>query len=216
MRVLYCPQSSVKFWLTRGRTILETWGKDVDLIPNMNIQGYYGSTENAKLFLNELLLHQQFYDWYVLTDDDVYVWTKRLEAELAKIDPQRLTCYCWIYEFTQNINRDKWSECKGEGIQTPIKYPSGPCFAITNAAFQKMAKFLTLTDQTKLPYSYYADVAYGFYMRACGIELVHDDRFDIEGTKTDAEHLKTNLMSHRLSCDKIREIHAGRNLREDF
>jgi hypothetical protein len=204
MRTLYCPQFSVKFWLTRGKTILETWGKDVDIIPNTNIQGYYGSTENYISFLKELYLHQGAYDWYVIDCDDVYIWTKRLESGLEKISAEP-SCFCCIYDFAEDFPQNKWSQCRGAGSESPVRFPSGSCFALNNSAFKKIVEYLI--NNSDPAYSYYADVAFGMWIRICGIKMIHDGRFDIEGKNIDEEHLKTNLMSHRLSCEKIREFY---------
>jgi hypothetical protein len=204
MKVLYCPQVSIKFWQTRAKAILDTWGASVSLVPNLNNEGYFGSPRSTTKFILELERDANDYDWYALTCDDVYIWTDRLEAELSGL-PNNI-CHGWMWNYVGDAKI--MPECTGHGSQLPVRYPSGCCATFSRDAMMKIAEYLRTQDMPG--HCVYTDVALGMWSRACGVNLYHSDRFDVDGLQQN-DPPGSLLVCHRVTCDNMRKIHANRN-----
>ena len=207
MKTIFCPLVMASDMLTRHPVILSTWGKGQDFLPMLNYGDYLNMTHVQVNTLYALSNNRMpVFDWYVFCCTDIYVWIKRLEQVLnEKYSDIIPTCFGYQYSFQENVAIDPRSKCLGEECQTPVFFPSGSCFALNREALLKVSEYVFKSPDYS--FSSFNDVSMGFWLRHCKIPIIHDDRFDIEGKNLDEEHLKTNLMSHRLSAEKIKELH---------
>jgi len=204
MKTLYCPQFSLAHYLDRDKAILDTWGKDVDLVPYMNLEDYYHLTDNMVRFLKNISLITYDYDWYFLCCDDTYLWPKRIEGRLKDLPTDRPKCFCAIGDFRSEPG-NKYQECWGRDSHTLVKFPSGAGFGLNRNAIEKIQNYLNLYHD--FGRSWYADVSVGFWLRAIGAELIGCPQFDIEGKQKNDAGYAVNLLTHRVSYKEMYDIH---------
>jgi hypothetical protein len=204
MKTLYCPQFSLAHYLDRDKTILDTWGANVPLVPYMNLEGYYQLTDNILRFLKNIDFAIYDFDWYFLCCDDTYVWPKRLELALSYLPVDRPMCFGSICDFMSTPG-NKYQECIGRDSHTLVKFPSGSGFGLNRSAIEAIQKYLNLYhDHAR---SWYADVSVGFWLRATGATLIHSNLFDIEGKQKNDAGYEKNLTVHRVSYSEMHQIH---------
>ena len=138
------------------------------------------------------------YDWYVLIDDDTFVFHDRLLMLLSAYDPTQKVC---IGKELDHIQHMIWGLYMSGGAGTVISYP----------VYKELCMYMKLHPNTKVICHWCADICLGMWMKQLtGIQMVnhsqfHTDRYDLE--KDSAEDTITfhhlNTWEDYELCDRL-------------
>ena len=183
--------------------VVNSWGKNVDYlfysdsddieknIIKVSDDTAYKSNEEKHINIIKHLFEQDYqYEWFFFCDNDTFVNTKNLEANLDSFDKEKITGRiipkCWLGD-------------------TSLLYCSG------GAGYLMNKKVLSkIGGSIKKENTNYSDVSLGICARSLGVEFDNDDKFNSQTPEksnlSDAD-IKDLYTFHYINPQKMHELY---------
>ena len=208
--ILYLVLTTAKHHTTRVQGIVETWGREVasQLLFMSDAPGPYKNIialdsppgdiwrkQILSLRYLEQVPHASF-PWFFFCDDDTFVNTPALAAELATRDPSQNSCFC------DPLN-----------LYSPmpdLTYPAGGAgFAVSHTALLKL-----FVEAPRCPRFDFSDVAVGACMRQTGCQLIQLPGLHSQPPEYYRQRgpLPTRALTfHYIQPDRMHQLYANRD-----
>ncbi len=215
--IMYTVLTCRQYYHTRLATLRTTWAKHVNDIYFLGDDMHHGGDSRMlgfdvplgydycglKFYRYFLWLHSlpKEYDWYLICDDDAYVFRSRVERALCGLNPQERICWG---SFLTVWHDAPYLQLRGD-FRLPVTYPTGgPGFVMSKALTRAVCRYLADQDRgdpdmRTTPFSRFGDASIGFWMQKIGFRMIHDGRwnhFNPQTMKHTPAHYRATLAYH--------------------
>lgn len=225
--LLYTVLTCRAYYRTRLTAVQDTWAKQVENIVFLGDDMHYGGDRRIlgfdvppgydhcglKFYRYFLWLRNMGpkYAWYLICDDDTYIFRCRIDKALCGMNPEERVC--WGRE-TIIRHAAYHQQLRGE-YALPLNYPSGGAgFVLSGALVAALGQYLAHQEQRDpsarhTPFSRYGDVSIGLWMQKVGGRMLNDDRWipsSPSRLKHGAESIANNLSYHYVSIPEFYQL----------
>jgi len=201
MTILYVSLSGKDFENTRDVTARETWVRDIDphlgegcmflhgtANPDKGIAGFNTPEGHDGAWQKLCEMYKAIFEardteqykgfkWFFFGDSDCFPMPTRMRTFLRGFESitspvciGRMNCYERPdIAYGGNLGHFNWSKVG------PLFYVGGAGWVFNRPAMMKIGEYLT--NESNPPWSLHYDVANGFWLDACSIEIMHSPRF---------------------------------------
>lgn len=202
--IMYCIITTKKY-SDRINNIIETWLSNVNpkdyyffsdeeniekkILKTTDKSGYYEDL-SYKLFNGIRYIienHINEYDWFMICDDDTYVFKNELKILLKDINENIPTSIGYLFKDYPNINH---------GLDVPkytTKYTEwfagGPGFLINRELMKLLYDHITPNDIEKIPgFNRFSDLALSCMIKSVNGKMIHSDLFNQNTPENEAKY----------------------------
>lgn len=204
MNICYIVLTCEKFWETRIIWQKQTVFKKVsqeDIFYLGHIQDlpkrlFWWGAKDDYLSLPYKLLHffqniclEKKYDWYMILDDDTFVFINRLEKRLKSIFNKKY----WVEgHILDHLSNTEWGRYHSGGAGT----------VLSHIVFEKLCHYLKKMPKDYSPPHWCADISLGIWLKSLlpkNFEFIHNPNFHPEiFSKENIEELQNAITYHHL------------------
>ena len=129
------------------------------------------------------------YDWFILIDDDTYVYHDRISTLLSTYSP---TDSISIGHVLDHIQHTEWGLYLSGGAGT----------VLSRTTYNKICDFLSVKERHAEVHHWCADICLGLWLKSCGVQMIHNHQFHTDTYRPGIDLLEHSITFHHL---KIRE-----------
>jgi hypothetical protein len=140
------------------------------------------------------------YDWYMLIDDDTYVYDDRLRAALAIYHPDYPTA---IGQSMEHLNDND--------INKDLKqyFSGGAGTALSRGTYRAICEWICVATPLAFEFHWCADISLGMWLtQVDGIHMVHQPRFHADFYNEEEHDFKKEITYHHLKEESEYELCA--------
>lgn len=227
MKIKFIVLTCEKYLKSRGKSILETWGKNqnITFLSDKNGRDNIISFDNLSSDYSEMWNRYYEYiknnsnedDWICFTDDDTHINIENLRKTLSLYSPDKdlyLGKKLFLSERATDMDGNytgfPLNSLVGEKCTLPLYYASGGAgFVISKSTFTKLKKYVT--EFINIPRCFNTDVTFGMWMKNCEIPLI-DNKFFNSTNPTSLNHSSIDIINsisyHYVSPDTMAQINV--------
>jgi len=140
------------------------------------------------------------YDWYMLIDDDTFVYHQRLVDLLSIYNPNHPIAIGYDMEHLRNND-----------LGTDLKhyFSGGAGTALSRAAYRGIKQWITTATDKALEFHWCADISLGMWLTQVDrVHLVHSTEFHYEYYDEVADNIKKAITFHHLKQERHYQFYA--------